>query len=50
MEVIFKLTHLSASVEEPLSQPCAAVGVLKQWALTLYGSSMTFNEVVDRQR
>uniref|UniRef100_A0A3P8UBD8 Proprotein convertase subtilisin/kexin type 7 n=1 Tax=Amphiprion percula TaxID=161767 RepID=A0A3P8UBD8_AMPPE len=28
----------------------SAVGVLKQWKLTLYGSSMTYGEVKDRQR
>ncbi|XP_022061499.2 proprotein convertase subtilisin/kexin type 7 [Acanthochromis polyacanthus] len=28
----------------------SAVGVLKQWKLTLYGSSMTYREVKDRQR
>uniref|UniRef100_A0AAQ6A9F3 P/Homo B domain-containing protein n=1 Tax=Amphiprion ocellaris TaxID=80972 RepID=A0AAQ6A9F3_AMPOC len=28
----------------------SAVGVLKQWKLTLYGSSMTYSEVKDRQR
>ncbi|XP_076000128.1 proprotein convertase subtilisin/kexin type 7 [Genypterus blacodes] len=36
--------------KEPLSAQCAAVGVLKQWKLTLYGSSMTYGEVKDRQR
>ncbi|XP_041797138.1 proprotein convertase subtilisin/kexin type 7 isoform X2 [Chelmon rostratus] len=36
--------------EEPLSEQCATVGVLKQWTLTLYGSSMTYREVKDRQR
>lgn len=41
---------LSAPVEEPLSEKCATMGVLKQWALTLYGSSMTYSEVKDRQR
>ncbi|XP_040901594.1 proprotein convertase subtilisin/kexin type 7 [Toxotes jaculatrix] len=35
---------------EPSSNPDATVGVLKQWKLTLYGSSMTFSEVKDRQR
>lgn len=29
---------------------CAAAGVLKEWKLTLYGSSMTFSEVKERQR
>ncbi|MED6243992.1 Proprotein convertase subtilisin/kexin type 7 [Ataeniobius toweri] len=29
---------------------CAAVGVLKQWKLTLYGSSMTYSEVKERQK
>ncbi|KAM4589490.1 proprotein convertase subtilisin/kexin type 7 [Fundulus diaphanus] len=32
------------------SDQCAAVGVLKQWKLTLYGSSMTYSEVKERQR
>ncbi|KAM7413550.1 hypothetical protein PAMA_020767 [Pampus argenteus] len=36
--------------KEPSSQQCAAEGVLKQWKLTLYGSSMTYSEVKDRQR
>ncbi|KAM9358664.1 proprotein convertase subtilisin/kexin type 7 [Symphorus nematophorus] len=36
--------------KEPLSDKCAAVGVLTQWALTLYGSSLTYTEVKDRQR
>ncbi|KAI3354559.1 hypothetical protein L3Q82_019063 [Scortum barcoo] len=36
--------------KELLSERCAAVGVLKQWALTLYGSSMTYSEVKDRQK
>ncbi|XP_071352182.1 proprotein convertase subtilisin/kexin type 7 isoform X2 [Trachinotus anak] len=36
--------------KQPSSQKCAARGVLKQWKLTLYGSSMTFSEVKDRQR
>ncbi|XP_061781531.1 proprotein convertase subtilisin/kexin type 7 [Nerophis lumbriciformis] len=36
--------------KEPLSEQCATVGELKEWKLTLYGSSMTFNEVKDRQR
>ncbi|XP_027900895.1 proprotein convertase subtilisin/kexin type 7 [Xiphophorus couchianus] len=31
------------------SDQCAAVGVLKQWKLTLYGSSMTSSEVKERQ-
>ncbi|KAM9812997.1 proprotein convertase subtilisin/kexin type 7 [Syngnathus typhle] len=35
--------------KEPLSQICANVGKLEQWKLTLYGSSMTFKEVKDRQ-
>ncbi|XP_059187797.1 proprotein convertase subtilisin/kexin type 7 [Centropristis striata] len=37
--------HKETSLEQ-----CAAAGVLKQWQLTLYGSSMTFSEVQDRQR
>ncbi|XP_030008212.1 proprotein convertase subtilisin/kexin type 7 [Sphaeramia orbicularis] len=36
--------------KEPLTQQCGAVGVLKQWKLTLYGSSMTFSEVKERRR
>ncbi|XP_029301756.1 proprotein convertase subtilisin/kexin type 7 [Cottoperca gobio] len=36
--------------KEPSLEQCAAVGVLKRWQLTLYGSSMTFSEVQDRQR
>uniref|UniRef100_A0A3P8W982 Proprotein convertase subtilisin/kexin type 7 n=1 Tax=Cynoglossus semilaevis TaxID=244447 RepID=A0A3P8W982_CYNSE len=32
------------------SKRCASMGMLKQWKLTLYGSSMTFNEVQHRQR
>ncbi|XP_039987711.1 proprotein convertase subtilisin/kexin type 7 [Xiphias gladius] len=36
--------------KEPSSKQYAAVGVLKQWKLTLYGSSMTFSEVKDRQK
>ncbi|XP_041658273.1 proprotein convertase subtilisin/kexin type 7 [Cheilinus undulatus] len=36
--------------KEPSMKKCAAIGVLKQWALTLYGSSMTFNEVKERQK
>ncbi|XP_058490428.1 proprotein convertase subtilisin/kexin type 7 [Solea solea] len=36
--------------KELSSKQYASVGVLKQWKLTLYGSSMTFSEVKDRQR
>lgn len=36
--------------KDSASPQCAAVGVLKQWALTLYGSSMTESEVKERQR
>ncbi|XP_056229747.1 proprotein convertase subtilisin/kexin type 7 [Seriola aureovittata] len=36
--------------KEPSYMKCAAVGVLKQWKLSLYGSSMTFSEVKERQR
>ncbi|KAK2846932.1 hypothetical protein Q5P01_009931 [Channa striata] len=36
--------------KEPPSHPCPAVGMLKQWKLTLYGSSMSYNEVKERQR
>ncbi|XP_043974792.1 proprotein convertase subtilisin/kexin type 7 [Gambusia affinis] len=32
------------------SYQCAPVGVLKQWKLTLYGSSMTSSEVKERQK
>ncbi|XP_054651117.1 proprotein convertase subtilisin/kexin type 7 isoform X3 [Dunckerocampus dactyliophorus] len=43
--------HLKISDhKEPSSQQCANVGELLQWKLTLYGSSMTFKEVKDRQR
>ncbi len=44
------LMYVCAPAEDPRSQECATVGVLQQWTLTLYGSSMTFNEVQDRQR
>ncbi|XP_037534015.1 proprotein convertase subtilisin/kexin type 7 [Nematolebias whitei] len=36
--------------KDEASEQCAAVGVLKQWKLTLYGSSMTCSQVKDRQR
>ncbi|KAK1899420.1 Proprotein convertase subtilisin/kexin type 7 [Dissostichus eleginoides] len=36
--------------KEPSVEKCASVGFLKQWQLTLYGSSMTFSEVKERQR
>ncbi|CAG06456.1 unnamed protein product, partial [Tetraodon nigroviridis] len=36
--------------KEPSSEKCAPLGVLNQWALTLYGSSMTYSEVKSRQR
>ncbi|KAM8769614.1 proprotein convertase subtilisin/kexin type 7 isoform 1-T2 [Acanthopagrus schlegelii] len=36
--------------KEPSLEQCATVGVLKEWALTLYGSSMNYGEVKDRQR
>ncbi|XP_033832985.1 proprotein convertase subtilisin/kexin type 7 [Periophthalmus magnuspinnatus] len=36
--------------KEPQLQKCADVGVLKQWKLSLYGSSMSYMEVKDRQR
>ncbi|XP_077579326.1 proprotein convertase subtilisin/kexin type 7 isoform X1 [Stigmatopora nigra] len=35
--------------KEPSSAQCASVGQLKLWTLTLYGSSMTFREVKERQ-
>ncbi|XP_044057288.1 proprotein convertase subtilisin/kexin type 7 isoform X2 [Siniperca chuatsi] len=41
---------LKISDHKPSPDQCATVGVLKQWALTLYGSSMTYSEVKDRQR
>ncbi|XP_070761518.1 proprotein convertase subtilisin/kexin type 7 [Enoplosus armatus] len=41
---------LKISDHKPLPEQCAAAGVLKQWALTLYGSSMSDSEVKDRQR
>lgn len=36
--------------KDGFSDQCAAVGVLEQRILTLYGSSMTFSEVKERQR
>ncbi|XP_069555104.1 proprotein convertase subtilisin/kexin type 7 [Brachyistius frenatus] len=36
--------------KDSMSDQCAAVGVLQQWKFTLYGSSMTYSEVKDRQR
>ncbi|KAK7883147.1 hypothetical protein WMY93_029321 [Mugilogobius chulae] len=36
--------------KEPQLKKCAELGVLKQWKLSLYGSSMSFAEVQDRQR
>uniref|UniRef100_A0AAV2J468 P/Homo B domain-containing protein n=1 Tax=Knipowitschia caucasica TaxID=637954 RepID=A0AAV2J468_KNICA len=36
--------------KEPQLQKCAELGVLKQWKLSLYGSSMSYIEVKDRQR
>lgn len=36
--------------KDPESETCVAEGVLKYWALTLYGSSMSYSEVKDRQR
>ncbi|KAM6959275.1 LOW QUALITY PROTEIN: proprotein convertase subtilisin/kexin type 7 [Aplochiton taeniatus] len=36
--------------EPSSSSLCSAVGVLKHWKLTLYGSSFTFTEVQERQR
>lgn len=41
---------LRAASEDPESETCVAEGVLKYWALTLYGSSMSYTEVKDRQR
>lgn len=41
---------LCAASEDPESETCDAEGVLKYWALTLYGSSMSYSEVKDRQR
>lgn len=38
-----------SDAKDPESDLCAAVGVLKQWKLTLYGSSMTYSEVKERQ-
>lgn len=35
--------------KEPQSKKCAELGVLKQWKLSLYGSSMTYSEVKERQ-
>ncbi|XP_071392000.1 proprotein convertase subtilisin/kexin type 7 isoform X2 [Centroberyx affinis] len=42
--------RLQIADHKPASQRCAAVGVLKQWKLTLYGSSLTDSDVRDRQR
>ncbi|XP_072311019.1 proprotein convertase subtilisin/kexin type 7 [Eucyclogobius newberryi] len=36
--------------KEPQLQKCADLGVLKQWKFFLYGSSMSYTEVKDRQR
>ncbi|KAM9733294.1 proprotein convertase subtilisin/kexin type 7 [Menidia menidia] len=36
--------------KDAVSDQCAGVGVLQQRKLTLYGSSMTFNEVKERQK
>ncbi|TKS81358.1 Proprotein convertase subtilisin/kexin type 7 [Collichthys lucidus] len=44
------LYTLKISDHKEQSEQCAAVGMLKQSSLTLYGSSMTFNEVKDRQK
>lgn len=44
------LSPVSVAAEEPSSEKCVSLGVLNQWALTLYGSSMTFSEVESRQR
>uniref|UniRef100_A0A3Q3R7B2 P/Homo B domain-containing protein n=1 Tax=Monopterus albus TaxID=43700 RepID=A0A3Q3R7B2_MONAL len=41
---------LKISDHKPSSEQCAAVGMLKQRKLTLYGSSMTFSEVKLRQK
>ncbi|XP_056138927.1 proprotein convertase subtilisin/kexin type 7 [Lampris incognitus] len=42
--------RLQIADQKEQSELCAPVGVLKQWKLTLYGSSMTYREVKDRQR
>lgn len=36
--------------KEPAPFQCAVAGVLKQWQLTLYGSSMTNSDIQERQR
>uniref|UniRef100_A0A1A7XEC6 Proprotein convertase subtilisin/kexin type 7 n=1 Tax=Iconisemion striatum TaxID=60296 RepID=A0A1A7XEC6_9TELE len=36
--------------KDEASPLCAAVGVLKQWKLTLYGSSMAYSDIKDRQK
>ncbi|KAM4628159.1 proprotein convertase subtilisin/kexin type 7 isoform 1-T1 [Polymixia lowei] len=36
--------------KEPSSKVCDPVGILKQWKLILYGSSLTYSEVKDKQR
>ncbi|XP_061574960.1 proprotein convertase subtilisin/kexin type 7 [Cololabis saira] len=43
------ILKISDHKEQAFDQ-CAAVGVLKEWKLTLYGSSMTYSEVKDRQK
>uniref|UniRef100_A0A672IR18 P/Homo B domain-containing protein n=1 Tax=Salarias fasciatus TaxID=181472 RepID=A0A672IR18_SALFA len=44
------LYTLKISDHKGSSDQCSAAGVLKQWKLTLYGSSMSFEEIKDRQR
>ncbi|XP_051253039.1 proprotein convertase subtilisin/kexin type 7 isoform X1 [Dicentrarchus labrax] len=44
------LYTLKISDQKEKIEQCVGVGVLKQWSLTLYGSSMTASEVKDRQR
>ncbi|XP_038129311.1 proprotein convertase subtilisin/kexin type 7 [Cyprinodon tularosa] len=39
-----------SDLKETPSDQCSTSGVLKQWKLTLYGSSMTYSEVKERQK
>ncbi|XP_062328901.1 proprotein convertase subtilisin/kexin type 7 isoform X2 [Osmerus eperlanus] len=43
-------TLLLSDYRDPSSQVCSAVGILQHWKLTLYGSSLAFSQVKDRQR
>ncbi|XP_072249042.1 proprotein convertase subtilisin/kexin type 7 [Leuresthes tenuis] len=41
---------LKISDHKDVSDQCGVIGLLKQWKLTLYGSSMTSSDVKDRQK